>query len=423
MSFTVTKALDMEIFQKCTLLTGEAGLQNEILWVNILEILDDLSHIEPGEFLITTAHGFDTHSESKQQAMIEFFAARKLAAVAVQTGHYLEKIPLSFIRFSEENNIPLIEIPPEISFKSLTRALLNELMRIGRETEPGLAATDGERLETLAAEMKDLWQRLVDYENPDDLRREMKKHDLEPHIPCLAMVLARQGSYEGRMLKAGETEHEFIGALEKTVFQILIKKQIPFLIGPSGHSLPLMIQSEQLKGRNPSTDLIFARDIADELQRIYHPGLINIGLSSVHSDIGKLKQALEEAEKAQQAAQLELLDDTNLVSFREMNLYRLILDYKNVETLKGIFCETTAPLLEYDLRSKGALMLTLKIYLQYLNIKKAAEVLFIHRHTLRYRLQQIEELTGFNPLLPNDALQLNIGLHIYHYLKASNILN
>jgi len=122
MPLTVNQALQMKIFSKCKLLTGQAGLQNEILWVNILEILDDLSHIEPGEFLITTAHGFNAHSKSRQQEMIELFAAKNLAAMAIQTGHYLQLIPPSFIQFAEIHNIPLIEIPPEVSFKSLTRA-------------------------------------------------------------------------------------------------------------------------------------------------------------------------------------------------------------------------------------------------------------------------------------------------------------
>jgi hypothetical protein len=57
MSLTVQEALNLEIFRRCRLLTSGSGLKSNIYWVNILEILDDLSHIEPGEFLITTAHG------------------------------------------------------------------------------------------------------------------------------------------------------------------------------------------------------------------------------------------------------------------------------------------------------------------------------------------------------------------------------
>jgi len=60
--------------------------------------------------------------------------------------------------------------------------------------------------------------------------------------------------------------------------------------------------------------------------------------------------------------------------------------------------------------------------LKHMSIKKAAQILFIHRHTMRYRLDQVDKLTGYNPLDPADALQLNLGLHVYHYLKTHNLL-
>ncbi len=67
-------------------------------------------------------------------------------------------------------------------------------------------------------------------------------------------------------------------------------------------------------------------------------------------------------------------------------------------------------------------MQTLQQYLESCSIKKAAESLFVHRHTMKYRLEQVHKLTGLNPLQAEAALQLNIGLHIYRYLKALDIL-
>lgn len=423
MPFTVARALDIEIFHKCRLLTGQAGLQNEIHWVNILEILDDLSHIEPGEFLITTAHGFNTQSKSKQRGMIELFAARKLAAMAIQTGHYLEEIPSSFIRFSEEHNIPLIEIPPEVSFKSLTRALMNELIHSehliadtqSRDTRVG-------RLESQIAGMKDLWQHLIENENPEDFYLDVGRYNIKPRVPIQVMILTINRDDEEKLEQNGEAEDKLLRQAEQATARILRRHHVPFLIGPSEHFLPILIQAEAPLDKNSTTGMQIAGQLHQQLKLLINQGPIRIGLSNVHDSIGELKQCLGEAEKAQQAARLELLDHTNLVSFRSMNLYRLIMDIKNMETLKGIHYETVAPLLDYDQRSKGSLVLTLKVYLQFFSIKKSSEALFVHRHTMRYRLQQIEELTGFNPLLPNDALQLNIGLHIYYYLKALKLL-
>jgi PucR family transcriptional regulator, purine catabolism regulatory protein len=118
----------------------------------------------------------------------------------------------------------------------------------------------------------------------------------------------------------------------------------------------------------------------------------------MHDDINSLKQALDEAEKALIANSLNLVDCNELISFKDLGLYRLIMDVSNIETLKCFFLETTAPLLDYDRSCEGALMQTLQRYLESCSIKKAAESLYVHRHTMKYRLEQVHKLTGLNPL-------------------------
>jgi len=424
MSLTVARALEMEIFRNCRLLTGRAGLENEILWVNILEILDDLSHIEPGELLITTAHNFNVLSERKQQSMIELFAARKLAAVAIQTGHYIKEIPESFIRFSEEHNIPLIEIPPEVSFKSLTRGLMNELIRSSNSKLDLLGTAEtGEKLESELAGMKKVWQNLIDNEETETLYLDMGRLNLSRREAFIALALTIRRDGNDNPERAGEIRPELFAQAEKAIAQLLKQYHIPFLFGPFDWKITLIIQADQLNDRESEPEIIIVRRLFEELNLLFPGCTVQIGYSNIRGSMGELRQALEEADRALQAVGIGLLERTSVASYKNMGLYRLIMDVKKTETLWGIFYETTAPLLEYDRRNKGALLETLKAYLHSGSIKKAAETLFVHRHTMKYRLEQTRELTGYNPYLPADALQLNIGLHVYHYLTAINLLH
>ncbi len=424
MSLTVARALELEVFRNCRLLTGRAGLENEILWVNILEILDDLSHIEPGELLITTAHDFNALSESKKQSMIELFAARKLAAVAIQTGHYIKEIPDSFIRFSEEHNIPLIEIPPEISFKSLTRILMNELIRSSNsKLDPAGIAETGEKLESELAGMKKLWQKLIENEEEKNLYLNMGRLNLSYRQSFIALALTINRADSDNPELAGEIRPELFGQAEQAIAQLLKHYHIPFLFGPSDRKINLAIQSDQLNERKSEPEIIIVRRLFEELNLLFPGSTVQIGYSNIRGNMGELKQALEEADRALQAVGIGLLERTSIAAYKDMGLYRLIMEVKNTEALWGIFYETTAPLLEYDRRNKGNLLETLKAYLHSGSIKKSSEVLFIHRHTMKYRLEQIRKLTGYNPYLPADALQLNIGLHVYHYLAAINLLH
>lgn len=56
---------------------------------------------------------------------------------------------------------------------------------------------------------------------------------------------------------------------------------------------------------------------------------------------------------------------------------------------------------------------TLKAFFaNHLNIQKSADALYVHRNTLIYRLNKITEITGYDPRLFDDALNLQIALWI-----------
>lgn len=65
------------------------------------------------------------------------------------------------------------------------------------------------------------------------------------------------------------------------------------------------------------------------------------------------------------------------------------------------------PLIDFDRAHGAELVTTLKTYLQ-LNgsLVAVAEELSLHRNTVRYRLGQICELTGFDPVATADQVQL-----------------
>ncbi len=427
MSFTVKDALEMEIFQKCRLLAGESGQDNELHWVNILEILDDLSHIEPGEFLITTAHGFNVQDKNMQRSMFELFSSRKLAAIAIQTGHYIEEIPASFIRFAEDYDIPLIEIPPDISFKSITRSLMNELIRHNKTT--GKAAEQDNNtvlLESQLVEMKQLWNSLLASELPESLHVELERYGIKSTNPIQLLELSIARSRE--QTESQEiTGVNILAQAEKTLAKILMQRHINFLIGSYEKHVILLIQSNQLQQASQNEpfygwDPAFGHQLLNELSLLFPGYEILIGSSNIRNNIGELTAACYEAGKALHAAKLGLPDGSGLVLYNNLGFYRLIMDTKNIETLKALYFETIAPVLDYDQKNRGSLLETLKVYLNHFNIKKASEDMFVHRHTMRYRLKQIKFLTCYDPLVPADSAQLNLGLHIYYYLEKRNLI-
>lgn len=418
---TVIKALQMDVFNNCRLLTGHAGLNNQILWVNILELLDDLSHIEPGEFLITTAHDLNNHSIKMQQHMVELFAEKELAAIAIQTGHYLKNIPSSFILLMEKNKIPLIEIPPGDSFKNITRALLNELISINQLSSEKLSLKAIDRnIKNQANNMKKLWQELITTKKPEELWSDLGNYNIIPSEPFLVLAINIYKLDSKISILADSVTPVLFEQIEQAATQILIQGNIPFMLGFSEHNIIIFIQHH-----NTANELIntvnTAKCIFGELKLSFPNHIVKIGASRIYNELSCLKKAQNEAEKALKTTQLGLLSHANIIHYGKIGLYSLIMDINNMDTLKTIYCDTVAPLVDYDQHKGGALIPTLKVFLQSANMKKTSEALFIHRQTMRYRLKQIKELTGFDPAMQPDALQLNLGLHVYLYLKSLKV--
>ena len=53
-AISIKDALQLPIMQKTRLVAGKRGIENQIKWVTIIEVLEDIERLQKGEFLITT---------------------------------------------------------------------------------------------------------------------------------------------------------------------------------------------------------------------------------------------------------------------------------------------------------------------------------------------------------------------------------
>jgi len=104
----------------------------------------------------------------------------------------------------------------------------------------------------------------------------------------------------------------------------------------------------------------------------------------------------------------ELSGQDFVLEHEELGVYRL-LSHLPLDELRRHRAEAIGPLLEYDRDHNGSLVHTLEVFLRCeRNRVKAAEELFIHYNTLRYRLGQIDQLTG--GLSGDSTARLNLEL-------------
>jgi sugar diacid utilization regulator len=101
------------------------------------------------------------------------------------------------------------------------------------------------------------------------------------------------------------------------------------------------------------------------------------------------------------------------LSFEETGAYRLLLPAMSEDPgeLQGFFDETVAPLVAYDDQYETELVRTLETFLDADgNVARTAEKLFTHRHTVRYRLERVKELTELDVSSTDGRERLSLGL-------------
>lgn len=75
------------------------------------------------------------------------------------------------------------------------------------------------------------------------------------------------------------------------------------------------------------------------------------------------------------------------------------------------FRKLVLPLLDYDHRRGSGLVRTLSVYFDTgTNASETADRLFLHRNSLLYRLERIQELTGLDLKESDARLALQLGL-------------
>ena len=136
-----------------------------------------------------------------------------------------------------------------------------------------------------------------------------------------------------------------------------------------------------------------------------------VGRSRPASDPAELARAADEALLAANVA--EGHGERSLLAFEETGAYRLLLSAMSEDPgeLQRFYAETLEPLVAYDEQYETDLVATVEAYLEADgNVAGTAQRLFTHRHTIRYRLERVRELSGLDMSSSDGREKLSLGL-------------
>ncbi len=158
--------------------------------------------------------------------------------------------------------------------------------------------------------------------------------------------------------------------------------------------------------------------VARELHAALGGFTFAVGHSRHASDPADLYRAGQEALLAANVAEAapgggETEEPAAILAFEDTGAYRLLLPAMSEDPgeLHRFYDETIAPLVAYDEQYETDLVQTLETFLDCDgNVANTAGRLFTHRHTIRYRLVRVHELTGHDVSSTDGRERLGLGL-------------
>lgn len=306
----ISELLQFAPFRQARLVCGEEGLSNPVRGVNVIEAPDVTEWVQPGDVLLTNFYSLDRLRPL--DAFIEKVAARKLSALIVKTGLFVQEVPDEIVEAARKHCLPVIEIPRSVLYRTIVLCISEHLL--------------SERLGVL------------------ERFKEISDH-------FLSASLANQGAF--RILKSLET---FIGNPVG-----LYDEQLQCLAGTIGSSVPLVPPEGHQEGVPYYVQTIAAPEIDDRIRNRYVFSVRVGDAVRLYLTVLELNGELEDVqsiaiESAINALALDFLRQQAVIEVEKQFRFDLIGDLLGGSTLPPGELHRRAGLIQWDLRRKHAVV-------------------------------------------------------------------
>jgi purine catabolism regulator len=125
----------------------------------------------------------------------------------------------------------------------------------------------------------------------------------------------------------------------------------------------------------------------------------------------RLRRSFHEARCALEATALDNGDAPDVASWQDLGAFTLLLSLQDDEALR-LYCESVlGPIDSGDAEYGGELLRSLEAFIENNGQwERAAREVYCHRHTLRYRMRKVEELTGRDLSRAHDRIEFWLAL-------------
>lgn len=461
------------------LAAGARGTTNEIRWFAITEVDDVTRWVDGGELLLMTGLNI-TGQEEQQRRYIRNVHDSGISGLAFGTGIRHKTIPDPMIDEADKVGLPILEVPYEVPFIRITRAIFAETMTERQQVMQDALAVH-ERLAEAVVRLQDSLQTIMDIVSDElgihlELRDTVTRHVLAESarrtrqpvsdevllsvtdsafaIELRATKPARITDFDRQVLQHAKSAISFEFSRRHAVNVARLRLAGNLLSEIEGGRLSDAELHTRLGAFGVSPDANFGaftivdqKEDGERILRLLSRTLSDLGHSFIATTSARTVTMLVKLEDNDQAMNLALhflkyaprvkvgigrvTSGLNLgLSITESRIAvtegsdRKVSTYRDLNSIGPLLTVPEATLRMYiddvlgEVANNPKLMDTLQAFTDHGgHWGQAAESLELHRHTLRYRVSQITAITGLDLDDPESRLQ------VWMAVKARETLN
>jgi purine catabolism regulator len=365
-----------------TLVCGQESAQAHVRWVHSTELLDPTPWLKGGELLLTM--GIQLTGPKAQRELIATLADHEIAGLGFGTGFTHKKLPAALLSAARKREFPLFEVPYELPFIAITERAFAQLL--------------DERYEMLQRNMVGdvLAEALTAHLYPEELQARLRPFGIGEQVAVLAFKLADPS------------------AAAALLERILEREEVHNLVAIRAGLLCAVIDADGQGKGDPPNPIELARKLRAELGERF--GEVSAAASrpaATHS----LRLSFHEARCALEAVRLQNGnaprggDAPEVASYRDLGAFQLLLSLQDDDALISYCRGVLGPVEQGEGEYGDELLRSLDVFIEHNgHWEKAAGALYCHRHTLRYRIRRVEQLTGRDFSQARDRIEFWLAL-------------
>jgi purine catabolism regulator len=352
------------------LVSGQDSAAAHVRWVHSTELLDPTPWLKGGELLLTT--GIQLDGAPAQRAFVDRLCDRGVAGLGFGTGFAHRRLPAALVKAAQKRSLPLFEVPYELPFIAITERAFTSLVN--------------ERYEMLQRSMVGdvLAEVLTGHLPPEDVQARLSPFGIGESVAVLTFMAPDPGA---------------AAALAE---RYLARERVPSLVAIRAGLLCVVVDP------GVADPVELARGIRRHLAERF--GEVRAAASR-SAPTHSLRMSFHEARCALEAAGLRNGNSPEVASHADLGAFQLLLSLQDDDALTSYCRSVLGPVEEGADAYADELLRSLDVFIEHNgHWERAAEALFCHRHTLRYRMRRVEQLTGRDLASARDRIEFWLAL-------------